>query len=324
MAGAITFFKKNVKDKSQYKAKIMSTLAAVFIWFLVVIGGTYEHVTNIPIKSPLENEDYIITSNLPDKVRVRIQGQGKDLLTFLLFKDAWLQLNLDWKSGIQIIQPNTSDIILARSAKRLNIRQLISPDSVKIVIENKITQKVPVQSQITINPVRGYTIVGQPEISPSHVQVQGANSKVKQLNSVQTENTTFNEVKYPIKTEISLISPDPGYMKLQQNKITFNADIQKLMEKKLYTIPVNVRKIPPHTRAIVMPSHLSLTVQGGVNEVFPLESDDINAYINYTEKDTTFIDYPVNIEPIENIRFRDIDPERFKVVLERTNEPFTE
>ncbi|MDZ7724163.1 MAG: hypothetical protein U5R06_15490 [candidate division KSB1 bacterium] len=61
------------------------------------------------------------------------------------------------------------------------------------------------------------------------------------------------------------------------------------------------------------------------DQVFPLESDDINAYITYTAPhDTTFIDYPVSLEPIEHIRFRNIDPERFKVVLERTNETISE
>lgn len=299
----------------------MSTLAAVFIWFLVVIGGTYEHVTTIPIRTTMENNDYIITSNLPHKARVRVQGQGRDLLTFLLFKDAWLQFDINWKSGTQVIQPNISDIVLSRSAKKLNIRQLLEPDSVQITIENKITQYVSINSQVEINPLRGYTIVGTPEITPSRIEMVGPKSKVNKINSVQTESVIFNDVKYPIETEITLVSPEQKHIELLQNKVSFFADIQKLMEKKLYDIPVKVRNIPPGTRAIVMPSHFSLTVQGGVNEVFPLESDDIDAYIDYkANRDTTFMDYPVQIKPIDNIRFRNIEPQRFKIVLERMDE----
>ncbi|MDZ7724162.1 MAG: hypothetical protein U5R06_15485 [candidate division KSB1 bacterium] len=244
MAGAISFFKKNVKDKSQYKAKVMSTLAAVFIWFLVVIGGTYEHITTIPVKSSLGSDEYIITSELPERVRVRIQGQGRDLLTFLLFKDAWLQLNLTWKPGTQVIKPNTSDIILARSAKRLNIRQLLQPDSILISIEPKVTRNFAIKNQAIIDPVRGYTIVGTPEISPARIKAVGPESMLSRMDSIRTRAVTFKDVKYPIETEIELETPDQDHIELLQNRVTLNADIQKLMEKRLYNIPVTVKNIP--------------------------------------------------------------------------------
>ena len=90
------------------------------------------------------------------------------------------------------------------------------------------------------------------------------------------------------------------------------------MEKRISRVPVSIINLPPGMRAIVIPSHLSLTVDGGVNRVGPLSDKDITAFIDYAKhQHSKEQDFPAYIKPIPDIRFRDVEPQRFKIVLER-------
>ncbi len=302
----------------RHKVKIAATLFAVFIWFLVVMGDNYEYRTTIPIEITQPNPDYIITSPIPEKAAVQLQGSGKYLFSFILFREGRLRINIDKDPGVYIIRPSDNDISLTGNSKKLYSRRLLWPDTIVVKIEKLITRKIPVKNNIALKPQPGYTIVGDVVYEPDSVRVRGPESAVRALDSLYTQSLQISDLRFPFSKKFKIIQPPNEQITILDPEITVEADIQKLLEKTITNVPVIVRYLPHQIDAIVIPAQLSLKVQGGVNVVFRLTAKDINAYIEYRENlDIRGGDFPVEIEPIPGVRFRDIKPDRFKVRLIR-------
>ncbi len=311
-------WKKGISLWDQHKIKVASTLFAIFIWFLVVTGENYEYRTTIPIEIIQPNPDYIITSPIPKEASVQLQGPGKQLFSFLLFREGRLVLNVEREPGTYILRPTDNDISLSSSAKRLFSRRLLWPDTIVVDIERLVTKKIPVKNNIVLKPQPGYTIVGEVIFEPDSARVRGPETLVGALDSLRTKSVQISDLKYPYSGAFPLIPPQNEQIEILDPEITVEADIQKLMEKTITNVPVTVRYLPHQIDAIVTPAQLSLKVQGGVNVVFPLTNKNINAYIEYEENlDQKGDEFPIILEPIPGIRFRDIQPDRFKVRLVR-------
>ena len=301
----------------RHKVKIAATLFAVFIWFLVVTGDNYEHRTTIPIEITQPNPNYIISSPTPPEAAVQLQGTGKHLFSFLLFRQGRLLVNIDKEPGSYVVRPTDNDISLSGSAKRLFSR-LLWPDTIVVKIEKLVTRKIPVINNIDLKPQPGYTIVGEVIYEPDSVRVRGPENSVRALDSLHSEIVQINDLKHPFSGTFAIVHPPNEQISILDPELAVEADIQKLLEKTITNVPVTVRYLPSQIDALVTPAQLSLKIQGGVNVVFPITNKNINAYIEYRQElEGQSKDFPIIIEPIPGIRFRDIKPDRFKVRLVR-------
>ena len=261
------FFSKEKRFWEKNKIKIASTCFAFFIWFLVVSNGSFEYETDLPIICPEQTHGFIIVSDIPSKAQIRIRGQGKALLSFLIFREGNIQISPKWEAGTQIVRPTLTDIRLYGNSKKLTLLEITSPDSFQIKIEKYISKSVPIKNNVLVKPLAGYTIVDDITLTPSHIEISGAQSVVDTCDSIYTKADYWDKLKLPIEKPIDLIQPKTDLLRISESNTVINADIQKLMERRLYNISVNVINIPDNMKALVIPSSLSLIIQGGVDVV---------------------------------------------------------
>ncbi|MBN1560760.1 YbbR-like domain-containing protein [candidate division KSB1 bacterium] len=318
MAFNRTLFKRETNFWQQHKIKIASTLVAIFIWFLVVTDEVYEYETTIPIEISQKNPDYIITSKIPAKARIILQGSGRYLVGFMLFREGRLRLDINWTAGEHILLPTRENIFLSSNTRKLVVRQLLGPDSIQYKIERLVAAKIPVRNTITLKPMPGYTIVGDIILEPDSIRVQGPEKAVAQLDSVNTQNLTRDNLKFRIHEHVPLLPPADKQITLLDPHVTLAADVQRLLEKVIPQVPVTVRYLPQNIDALVHPSHISLKVQGGMQIISPLNANDINAYVEYqATPDSILTNIPISIEPIPGVSFRDKSSERVKITFIR-------
>jgi YbbR domain-containing protein len=175
--------------------KLTSLLLAVGLWFFVVSQG----------HSVIDMEIPIGFKNLPDHLEVlegqkmlsvSIKGQER-LLKKLRQGDVNAALDLsNVKKGNIILPLTTENITLPNSLSVIDI----SPQTVKLKLEEKITKRVPVKSIIVGAPSPGY-VVSRIEVTPSLVEIKGIESVITKTYSVKTEpvdisgisgNNTYN------------------------------------------------------------------------------------------------------------------------------------
>jgi hypothetical protein len=302
----------------RYKIHIASAGFAILIWFLVVSNGIYDYETQIPIDIPAVQSHYIIISDLPTEARIKVRGQGMALFAFILFREGHLELNLEWGPGEKVLHPRTQDVILSGGAHSISVLQLIEPQEIPVVIEELASRALPVASRIEVKPLAGYTVVGDVALEPNEVMARGPNSLIQKLAAIPTVERTFEKIKTALAGEIFLTSPDPKKIMLLPGRVAYKVDVQKLMEKRIERIPVSVRNLPEGYRAMVLPAALSLIAEGGVSLIAPLAAGEIEAYIDYARlPEANGQSAPAYIVPVPGVRYRDIEPKRFKVILER-------
>ncbi len=303
----------------RYRAHVAAIGTAVLIWFSVVSNGTYEYEVNIPIEVPTLHSHLAITSELPSQATIRVRGQGLALLALILFRESKIELKVDAEIGEKIVYPSAEDVLLMGSAKNLSVLQVVEPAEIRMRIEPVATRTLPVKNRLQIKVAPGYTIVGGISISPDKVSIRGGESLIAKIDSVSTEDLIFRNVTKPISKQLHLLKPiTDDRIVLSPDRILIKADVQKLMEKKITNIPITVTNLPPGMQAMVIPPQLSLVAEGGVNVVANLTEKDIIAYIDYRRyQEQNAADSPAYLQPIAGVRYRDIDPKRFKVILEK-------
>lgn len=301
----------------RYKIHIAATGFAVLIWFLVVSNGVYDYEIEIPVDIPVVQSHYIITSELPTRARIKVRGQGMALFAFSLFREGRLELNLEWGPGQKVLYPRIQDVVLSGGAHSISVLQLLEPQEIPVVIEELAVRTLQVTSRIEVRPTDGYTVAGDIALTPSEVVVRGPASLVNKIGAVATVERTFEKIKTDLTGEILLDSPDPQRVVLQPGRVSYEIKVEKLMEKRIDRIPVSVRNLPAGYRAIVLPASLSLTAEGGVSLVAAMSAREVIAYVDYARQpEKNGQSAPAYIVPVPGVRYRDIEPKRFKVILE--------
>ena len=307
-----------VEFLKRHKSHLAALLFSILIWFLVVTENYFESVIKVPIDITNLKSDTIVSSTIPKSAKVRFGARGRSLLRLLLFNEAKVVLDLKREIGKRIITLVSSDVVLRGASSDIDVVELVSPDTVSVTVESLVRKRVQIESQIKIKTFPGYTIAGSIKLSPDSVLLEGPKSLINNFEIVQTKPRIFMNVKHPLKEEVSLVLPDNPKVKFLSSKTIIYADIQKLMEKLLDGIPVEIKSIPRGMKAIVIPSHLALTIEGGVEVLTKVSRDNIVAYVDlkkeWTSSEKGHLAY---IETPAGVRYRDVVPKYFKVVLEK-------
>ncbi len=311
-------FSRNNNFWEKHRVKIASTFIATTVWFFIVTGGTFDYEAPIQITCPGTRNDYIVTNDYQKTGKVLLRGQGIHLLTYLLFNEGKLRIEPNWEPGLHTIHPTLENISLSGNAKKISVLKYLEPDSLQLNIEKLETKSVKVKTEIFLKPQNGFTIVDEVKVEPEEVLIRAPKSMIDSIDTIQSKRLELSDLKYPIERQLELIDPQIQHLDLLTTKVTVSADVQKLMEKQINNITVKVKNLPPNVTALVIPSNLSLVVQGGVNVVFPINETDIDAYIDYQkQRPNSQQNFPAYIKPLPGVRFTNIEPQRFKIILKR-------
>ena len=300
-----------------FKIKIIVLVLAILLWFYVITENEYQYVMDIPIRPENIRQGKVIVNEYPQIAKVLLLGRGKNLLNLVLEGNIELIFNLSQYQNRDHVELRKEHVSIPRHSQ-VEVVQIVEPDSIEIILGNLEKKRVPVRAQIRIKPYQGYTQVGDYRLEPDSVWLQGPEKFLEQIDCINTEPYEIAGVKKKLSDFVPLIAPKQKKITMLTNRIQFSVDIQKLMEKRVTGVPVKVRNVPSSIKIIVIPSHLSLTLEGGVELLANITEKDITAYIDYRRKRMpNEIGHPAYIETPPGIRTRDVTPQKFKLAVER-------
>ncbi len=299
------------------KIKLVVLFIAIVVWFFVKTEDNYRYSFKIPLRITNLGVDRIINNDVPKKIKITAWGKGRDLLSLMLRNDIFYNMDVS-KLHNSVEIPLEKDQIKLLHESDIEVLNIVNPETVEVKIVDLITKKVRAIPQVEIHPFPGYTIVDEIGLNPDSVEVIGPKSEVNNILVIYTEKKIYENIRRDLEKSIRLVKPEEKNIRLLINEVNFFVDIQKLMEKPLYEIPVLVINQPPNLKVTVIPSTLSLVLEGGTDLLLNVTKKDVNAYIDYEKvplsKSKNHLAY---IETPKGIRYRDVKPKRFKVVVEK-------
>ncbi len=304
---------------------IGAIILAFFLWLYVALNRTVTDDIDCRLKPVNIIPGKTLTVDLPQYVNVSVTGQGIDLLLLHLFWRSEITFDLDLRSIRRYYIFNVKD---ERYLERINmprefreavsINGIISPDTILIRLEDVSVRKLPLEADnIDLKLRDGYTLVGGLTFEPDSIVVSGPESNVEQLTGILTVNKEFQNKKSDFSEMIEVLDIPTISLGLNGNAVRVSADIQKIGEKNISAIPISIIGVPESRQIEILPSTLSIIINGGVDHIKDLSADDIYVYVNYDRswrRDGEYI-ARVNIELPDNIISYEVSPQDFKVIV---------
>ena len=277
-------------ESSGYTAKILSLLSAVILWVSVSLKMTYPYKIELPINYIGPSDGYVVTSPRPEHILVRIQGNGKELLSFCMEKlfDENRHYALVNLTGLTTLGRHQIELdpgmINLGDNDALDVEGILENAYFSIVIDRIVTRTVPVDT-VNLPPYRaekGYVLFGGLQAHPPLLVVQGAESAVDTLSTVRVTSflhDVVSPVDSTLKAHVGEYLP-PG-IHLDPEIVDLTVGVEKLADRAFTAIPVRLNGFPRSQRPVYAPDSLAVDVSGPESLIAALKPSDISLMVTF-------------------------------------------
>ncbi|MFH1050629.1 MAG: CdaR family protein [bacterium] len=283
--------KKIVKSKSF----LGSILFAASLWGYTSLNHEYTPLVKVPL-SVLLPSDKAVENPLPGNISIKVKGTGWQLFYLIYFNstkecivdlsdqeipvEEYIITRMDILKGIQnIVDVEPIDVL---------------PESMKLIIGQLVTRKVPVNPIISITPREGFVAMSNFKISPDSIEITGNETTIRNIRFWNTNVSNVEGVYKPTTLALPLSDTLSTIIKISRATVNIYFDVQQEADITIYDVPIHIRggSLPKNHK--LKPDKINVIVQGGINQISEISKYDIESYIDYSEliSDTTGIVKP--------------------------------
>jgi YbbR domain-containing protein len=296
----------------QYKIKLFCLFSALFFWFYISLDSQYEYAADVPLRVINPPEGWMLLEPLPPMVNVLFRGTGRSFVSFR-FRERILEVEMrNTRNNVRM--PLTADMI-KNLPPGVRVVSILSPELVTVRWDRLAEKRVPVLSRIELTPADGYTLVGDVRIEPDSIQITGPQSIIDSISTVQTENRRLEGLIKEIQDKVPI---EPGFsdkmLRFSVKTVRFLANVERIGERWMKGIPVNVVNVPEKIQAVVTPSTLSLKIQGGADLLARMQPEDVVATVNFSDLRRRHGNrLPALIRTPKDVSFSEVEPRYFEL-----------
>ena len=190
------------KLTENWALKLLALVFACILWFFVTGEQKLERSYAVPLELKNMPAEMMVANDIPNLVDVRISGP-RTLLMNLQLQDIGIAVNLkDLEPGLTTLK---------RLEERLNLPgplkvTRLSPSYIDVKLERVVSKNVTVKPQFSGNPAAGYRVAAV-RIVPPQVMIEGAESEVAGVDSVNTETLDLIDARETLREKVSLAYP---------------------------------------------------------------------------------------------------------------------
>lgn len=289
-------------------------------WMLQTLDGLFQTEFSIPLRLKSVPKDVIITSELQDEIKVKVEDRGTVLLNYMLGR-SFLPISIDFESYAN----STSKVLLPQEELRKKVTSQLSPstkllsmypDSLGFVYSRGVFKKVPVSVSGKVTPGMQYYI-SNIAITPDSVIVYApadilANLQTAYTTPLECEGLSENTSLRTSLMKIAGVKYEPQFC---------NLDISvDMYSEKTVEVPVVGLDFPPNKTLRTFPSKVNVTFKVGLSDYSSITSSDFAIGIRYNDliaSDKDQIELVVtSLNPaVSNIR---LNPSKVDYLIEET------
>ncbi len=179
--------------------KLVSLAFAVVLWFFVMGESRMEVTHVVPLEYERLPKGLMIANEVPSSVAVRINGP-RSLQVNLNPNDITLRVDLyDLSAGVTSFKRLEESLNLPSGLKITRI----SPSFVDVKLERVRDKDIPVKVVLVGQPVEGF-LVSEVRSVPEKVVITGAESELKGVSEVETDEVDLTNVRESFSQTVAL------------------------------------------------------------------------------------------------------------------------
>lgn len=292
---------------------IGAALFSFILWGSISLSDAYYTTFDVALGVVDFPEGYSTGSKLPDKVSLKVRGQGWKLVSAQIGADTEYKISVNSDSGKKDISLYNNLPINQWAVSELEVID-ITPDTISLFVERIVSKKLKVVLDLDLDFNPGYGLAEEIKQLPDSVIVSGPMSFVKYLNEIKTVNTSLFNLSDQLEKNIFL----PAYSGVSYSSdfVKVNLNVQRIVDKELNEINVDVLDVPADKDVLLLPNKIGCSVRGGIEVLGKLNKDQFRAYVYYDDivKDTLGSIIP-NLEFPPNTTLQFIKPERLRYII---------
>ncbi len=294
-----------------------SILFAIVMW--ISINMTYDYSTSVSIPVILENfpETEALQSPVPKQLTARLRGNGWNLSSLKLTRDLKLIIDVTELDKNNVL--NTDKLIFDKLRLSAEVNVLdVEPDSLVIILDEKIFKKVPIIPEVVTFFKDGYSQIGDTFLDPDSINISGSKTYLDNILYWKSKRYEFKDISESIKVDLELFDPPDYLVNLKKKNIKYQIQVEPFAEKLFTGINVEVISTPFNRDIIIIPPKMDLIVRGSIAQLSEFSNDNINIFIEYFElmSDSTGYFTP-QIKTPEGIKVVQRQPEQFQYIIRK-------
>ena len=279
----------DIRNKMQESPRTRSILlyllfvviSAVF-WCFLTFNRDVKLDIKVPVKISMPSNVHMI-SRVPDTLTVTVNDRGYRFFSFLFQQAPTLTLRFsDYNDGNGYFKVDQSHLRKALAGvlnKQANIVSVL-PENINIKFTDLPGKKVPVKTDIVVEPREDYTLYGALIQSQDSVLVFSDAKTLNEINEVFTYHVEELELTDTLRRKV-MIAPINGAV-IEPRAIDIMVPIEKLKEQKR-SVKIAVRNAPPGLKMLLFPSDVEVTYRSPASRAN--DEGDITAVVDYNSVD---------------------------------------
>jgi hypothetical protein len=251
---------------------------SIVLWVFVALSQEFVTTIEVPISFSELPKNYSVGSSSTDQVFMQVKGKGWELAKFFLAgKEDFL---ISARRRIGKHKNDLKEFVDSNPWLNSHYQVLeIVPSQIEYEVERVNSKKVKIYQDLSMEFKSGFAATSEIKVQPEFIELYGPSSILQEIDSVKTEKKSFRNVSENFNEELSL--QEIAGVTFSTAKCTLEFEVQKIVDKKIDGIPVEIRNVPQSKELVLFPAKVNVIVRGGINKLGRLSSDSIKAFINY-------------------------------------------
>ena len=280
----------DIKNKLQESPRMRSALLYLFFivisavfWCFLTFNGDIQLDLQVPLEINKPKNVHML-SKVPDTLTVTVKDRGYRFFTYLFRKTPPLTLRLtDYSDGngdFKVDQSHLKKALTHVLNKHSTIVNVL-PESLNIRYTDLPGKKVPVKTDIIVEPRENYTLYGALIQSQDSVLVFSDAKTLNAINEVYTYHVEETDLTDTLRRKVSIAPINNAVV--EPRTIEIMVPIEKL-KPQTRSVKIAVRNAPSGVKMLLFPSDVEVTYRSPVSRIS--DETGITAVVDYNSIDT--------------------------------------
>lgn len=258
-------------------------LSSVF-WLAMALNETVEKELSVPIRLVNIPRNAIITTPMPDSVRVTLRDKGFSLLSYM-YGDKLRPLTVNFNTyankatGIGVVPMNDIQKMILQSLYLSTKITGIKPDKFEYYYNYGLSKKVSVRITGSIKTAHGYYI-SQIRCYPERVTVYANVQVLNGISHIYTQPLNLTQVLDTMQTVVALQKIKGVKVVPEKVHLTIYPDI---LTEESVEVPVTTINVPEDKALRTFPSRAKIIFSVGAAKYRNVDATDFKVDANYND-----------------------------------------
>ena len=307
------------KKSREFLIFLFFVFVSFSFWLLQVLNDDYETELSIPLRMKNVPENVVLTSELPEELKIGVKDRGTVLVNYLLGQTLY-PVTLDFEEyldkGNQVrIPSNTLNKRIAGQLNQSTKLLTVKPDTLDLIYTRGEGKKVPLQLRGEVKAERQYYI-SDILFSPDSVMVYAPKEILDTITAAYTEALYIEEISDTVRHRIGVMQVKGARFTPSYSDITFLVD---MYSEKTVEVPVQGIRFPEDKLLRTFPSKVQVTFQVGLRQFKSITADDFEVVVDYEDlrEETGEKCRPALVKSPLNVNHIRVSPKEIDYIIEQ-------